>query len=190
MTRKNHLDFDSLYDLLVDVIESDPDVTLKGIAGALGISVQAVSRKMRREGNLVFRVDEISVILSHIHNLKKGHCSKITDESVLEQRQRGYLMALDYLAEPLGCVVIQLPETESLIPADLEMSELLRQFGELSARYLAARRVDSPGGRGLSRSEKIDLLGLACEVQKRVSGLIMAISQEEEATDGDERISK
>ena len=174
--KRNSNDFDSLYDLVAAVIEDgqsrivlDDDlqrveeevITKKALAHELGISLTAVYRKLDRNDSLVFRLDELPSIVALYSDID--------------------LRILDFLADKARCVVCRLPDTgDHSTAADMEMSELLRQFGELASRFVEARRLDSPGGRGFSRREKADLLTLACEVQKRAAGLVAAINQEEE----------
>lgn len=170
MPLKSHQDFDSFYDLLLDVIENDPEVSQKGLAAALGQSVNSVSRKLRREG-LVFRIDELPVILSYCHNIERHGAD--------EDQAANYLRVMDYLADLVDCLVVRRPGQEGASPTDLEMSDLLDRFGGLAGRYVLARSPIGPGGRGLTRQEKNELLTLACEIQKRTAGLIMAINDEE-----------
>lgn len=177
MALKRPQDFDSFYDLLLDILENDPDVTQKGLAGALGQSVNSVSRKLRREG-LVFRIDELPLILAYCHHLDRGSESR--------DYAANYLRALDFLADLVDCLVVRRPSWDLVTPADLEMGELMERFGYLSSRYILARSPIGPGGRGLTRREKKELLVLACEIQKRTAGLIMAINAEDEVEDDGE----
>ncbi len=167
-------EFDSYYDLLVDVIAKDPHVTQKGLAGALAQSVNSVSRKLRHD--LVFRLEELPVILAHLHHLPRPAGAADCEVDF----RRNYLRLVEFLADLAECLVVRRPDAESTAPADQEMSEFMRRFGELSSRYVEARSLDSPGGRGLSREEKKDLLNLACLVQNRSTALIAALVAEEE----------
>lgn len=173
-------EFDSYYDLLVDVIESDPDVSQKGLAGALAQSVNSISRKLKHD--LVFRLEELPVILAYLHHLPRPgqRSGQACGPGETVHYRRNYLRLVEFLADLADCLVVRRPDADSSAPADLEMSEFMRRFGELSGRFVEARSADSPGGRGLSREEKKDLLTLACLVQNRSTALIAALIEEEE----------